>query len=556
MSKAVTSYNLITTSTIAEQAHEETSATLAEVKLGKFNLRRITPPAIFVFSLLLNLVTVRLKNFDGLYGQDAYSYFAYAGELYQHQSLFHHWQWEATSSILYWPFGYSGLAAIFFTVTGPTASGAQLVSIVTWAGVAALVAAIGQRLWTTTGWLAGTVAGLLVALSPLGRQLAVSVMSDAAALFWTLLAIWLTFRASARTSANSEVSPKKDTGVWVWAVGVGIAFGLAILTRYSAITALPLIPLILLRQSSSKDYRKIVFKCILIFGIAALIYLPQLIINQLYPDRFWYNSWLDNWTPLNAFQTSFATRDGLASYASPPLAFYLFYTMLNPHFFTPLIILPAGLGLIFLWRRRKDRPSQNRFSLLVLLAWWLVPALLFSTFIYESERYSLTFMPPIALLAGLGTAKIWHWLRLKPLFWQRAGLLAAVGLLAGLAILSQKHLSGFIADKNQSLAVVQQVEQVVPAKATLITFDISLTFDHYTSYTVRDLWYLDPTQIKGLVTNSASTDGIYLLADPANMRQQWTGNHVGEAFQAASGYIKGTPLGQFGRFWLWKLGAS
>jgi 4-amino-4-deoxy-L-arabinose transferase-like glycosyltransferase len=493
--------------------------------------QKFAPWAVFGFALLANLGTVWQTGFDGLYGQDAYSYFAHSIELYNRQSLFHHWQWETTPRILYWPFGYPGLIALLFFLMGSTPGVAQLISIFCWAGVAGLVTAIGQKLWGRQFPLAGPLAGILVTLSPLGRQVAVSIMSDAAALFWTTLGIWLALKA-------------RDSGrkYYLYAVGTGLALGLAGITRYSALTALPLV-LVFFNWWEVQARKQAVRGVMLAFGLAALIYLPQFIINQLYPERFWFNSWLDDWSPFNAFQTSFTTRDGFAAYPLPPLLFYLVYPLLNLHFFTAGVLVLIGAGLIPLWQHR------NSLEFLMLAGWWLLPILAFSVIPYESERFSLTFMPPVALVAGLGTDWFWHWLKKR--LWRLAGVtLMGLGLV-GLSLISQHHLNGFMAAKASDLNIVRQVESILPAQATLITFDLSLTFDHYTQLKIRDLWSLNPNEIFEVLLDKQPE--IYLLADPVQMAKQWTGNHVGEAFEAAQSRAKGEPLVKFGRYWLWRL---
>jgi 4-amino-4-deoxy-L-arabinose transferase-like glycosyltransferase len=520
---------------------------------GQFKvLLKTAPLAIFVFSLLINLLTVWFQAFDGLYGQDAYSYFAHAGELYAHQSLFHHWQWEATPRILYWPFGYPGLVSLLFILTGPTPGAAQLVSLLCWSGVSALVTTIGQRLWAEQLPLAGPLAGLLLAFSALGRQAAISIMSDAAALFWTALAIWLALHLLEPVSKNK--SSKRYE--WWYAGGAGLALGLAIITRYAAVTALPVVGLLIWQASvHTKNRKKGLGQLVLAFSVMALVYLPQFIINQVYPERFWSGSWLASWSFSNAFQTTFNTPDGFATYVWPPLLFYLVYPFVNLHFFTLGVLLLLGSGLVVLWQKRQD--SNSNATLFLLVGWWLLPVLLFSSFSYENERFSLTLMPPVALVAGLGAASLWHWwqdwVRLKAKVWYGAGLVLAGLGLGGLALFSQQHLNGFMAIKTTELTTIQQVEAALPDPdhANLLTFDLSLTFDHYSHLAVYDLSALDAVHIATVL--ASQPQATFLLADPANMEKQWAGTPIGLAFEAARAHTSATPLAKFGRFWLWRL---
>ena len=491
-------------------------------------LIRFAPGLIFGLALLVNGLTLWRTGFDGLYGQDAYGYFAHGQELHDHLSLFHHWQWEAEPRRLYWPVGYPATLALWFVLTGTSAGAAQLLSVLAWAGTAGLLTRVGQKLFKYP--LVGPLAGLLLALSPLGRQVALSVMADAPALFWTVAAAWLILKG-------------RESGRGSWLVGAGAVLGLAGITRYAALSAWPLIALGALWPGLTSLRPR----WVALAGLATLIMAgPQLVINQIYPAGFWTNSWLADWSPANAFQSSFTTRDGFAAYKMPPSVFYLGWSLLNPRLLTPLALPLVGLGLAKLGQGREW------WTLTWLVAWWLGPVLMFSPIPYENERYSLTLLPPLALLSGLGLA--WVVARVRTVWPSRRMRRIVTAVLVvgfvGLGLLSERHVDGFIRLKELDLTTARQVAATLPSQATLITFDLSLTFDHYTDLKVRDLLTLEQGQIKEL----AGQPAIYLLADPDHMAQQWAGNRVGQAFEAARASASGPPVGRFGRYVLWKLG--
>ncbi len=483
------------------------------------------PWVVFILALALNLATVWRRGFDGLYGQDAYSYFAHAGELRYNLSVFHHWQWEAGPRLLYWPVGYPALVAVLFLLTGATAGAAQLVSLLTWAGTAGLLVSVGQKL--SGRWLVGLVAGGGLALSPLGRQVAISVMADAPTLFWTVLAAWLVLKT-------------RESGQGWYLVGAGFAPGLAGITRYAALPALSLLAIGALWPAAGRV--RIANKWLVFSIIAAgLVYAVQFTINQVYPASFWTNSWLAESSPVNLVKTEFTTRDGFAAYPTSPLVFYLGFSLLNLRFLTALALPLVGLGLFWLWRKR------DGFGAIWLLGWWWLSVLMLSLIPYENERYSLTFLPPLALLVGLGVGQVEQFL--KGRWWQIGLTIALVVSAVGLGVISQRHVEGFINVKEDDLAITRQIEARLPAQATLITFGLSLTFDHYTTYKVRDLWFLDPDSVASL----AQGPETYLLADPENMARQWAGQHVGVAFEAARSRTNGEPLAKFGKYYLWRL---
>jgi hypothetical protein len=509
-----------------------------------FNLQ----PSILVFGfcLILNLLSLLFHPFDGLYGQDSYSYYAHSVELHQNFSLFHHWQWEDKPRLLYWPVGYPLVASLFFKVGGTAPAVAQLVSLLGWGGVAALTADLTHRIATplfpnkTLSYLAASTAGLLVSLSPLGRQAAVTVMADAATLFWTALAIWLAYTSHESSSG--------------WRLIVcGFALGFACITRYFALGAFPVILLCLLLRKPGKKSGLISLLSPLctpfsLIGALALglVCLPQIIINLIYPDPLWGNSWLADWSPANWFRTAFATRDGFATYQLSPLLFNLFGILISPRFLTSALIPLLIFGFMVLLKQRQI------FTLLLILSWWLIPVLFLAGLPYENERYSLSFLPPLALTAGVGTA----WL--IKLFSSRKWLavLALAGLLIcffGLGWLSQRHLNGFIAVKQADLAIVREVDKSLPANAKLITFSLSLTFDRYTTISTYDLYFTDQTRLTRLLSSKGET---YLLVDTENMQNQWANHFVGENYRQAYAFAKNPPFAQFGKYQLWFLANS
>ena len=491
------------------------------------------PLLVFGLALGLNLLTVWYEHFDGLYGQDAYSYFAHSQELFAHFSLFHHWQWEVAPRLLYWPMGYPALVTVFFVFSGATPGAAQLVSLLVGAAAAGLLTSLGYQL--SGSWTVGLVAGSGLALSGLMRQVEVSVMSDAPALFWTTLAVWLTWHA-------------RSSGRGRWLLTAGLAFGLAGITRYTAFSAWPLLGLAWFWPAKGRERLRVLW-LVGAVGLTGLVYLPQFVINQLYPSNFWTNSWLADWSPANVFQTHFETRDGIATYPSAPLVFYLGFGLLNPRLLTPLALPLVGLGLVRLVKIKKEL-----FLLVLLLCWWLLAVLLFSGIPYENERFSLTFLPPVALLAGLGADWLVRWLKSNWLTDRkkaRLGLIGGFGLVGvGMALFSQQHVAGFIAVKENDLAIVRQIEAQLPSSATLITFDLSLTFDHYTSLKVIDLSFLEIASLPEL----SKKGPLYLLAAENRISQERAGEPIGRAFEAARQRAIGSALAQFGPYKLWKLG--
>jgi hypothetical protein len=81
-------------------------------------------------------------------------------------------------------------------------------------------------------------------------------------------------------------------------------------------------------------------------------------------------------------------------------------------------------------------------------------------------------------------------------------------------------LDSFLTAQNRSKIIAAQVEQMLPPQATLITFGLTLTMQHYTGLKTLELFFLDEISLKTL---SDSSDSLYLLLDLPGIETQWRG---------------------------------
>ncbi len=88
---------------------------------------------LFIAALLLRLMVLLPMRFDGLYGQDAYAYYDFAGELRTAISE------GQTPESFFWPLGYPAVLAGTFAIFGSEATVGQMLNILMSAALSPLL---------------------------------------------------------------------------------------------------------------------------------------------------------------------------------------------------------------------------------------------------------------------------------------------------------------------------------------------------------------------------------------------------------------------------------
>ncbi|HWE64155.1 MAG TPA: hypothetical protein VHB98_20790, partial [Chloroflexota bacterium] len=182
-------------------------------------------------------------------------------------------------------------------------------------------------------------------------------------------------------------------------------------------------------------------------------------------------------------------------------------------------------GLLVMCRSRAPGPlGPARPLLLLLLAWWLAPALYLTGVPFESARFTLIYMPPLAILEAIGLAAAARW---WPAPGRTAAWLACALALLGLGILAldaRDPLAALARGKAADLAAVQWLTTHVPDHASIATFGLTLTLYHEGNLQARhwqlaDLSAVTPAGLRRL----AQTGRLVVVANEANLRAQWRG---------------------------------
>src|SRR4051794_29778261 len=313
--------------------------------------------------------------YDGLYGQDAYAYYGQAQALWREvtgqaplpDGLY------SSNGLYHWPIGYHLHLMLGFLLGGPGPGGGRAITLLMTVLTPALVALLASMLWTgapaRNRVVAGLIAGGALLLSGTYMRMGLSIMADVPALFWSILAVLCGLQAWPPDPAVESAPRHRQIA---WAVGAGITFGLAVLTRYGAALLLgPALLYLLLRHLTinrtlsapkiQNPKSKIVWAA-LGFAVAMLPQVAYLLTHDPGPG---VSEWLAGWNLSNLFARTVSSVDGTATYNQPMLVFYLIEPLRGSAagflsaFYLPALLLGAAvlirercwpvLGLLASW---------------------------------------------------------------------------------------------------------------------------------------------------------------------------------------------------------------
>jgi hypothetical protein len=156
----------------------------------------------------------------------------------------------------------------------------------------------------------------------------------------------------------------------------------------------------------------------------------------------------------------------------------------------------------------------------------------------------------MAILAGLGLAVIWN--HLQPRWRPLAAAALAVGLLV-VALFSVRMLGTVNGERNADLQVSAWAAARLPARATTLSFGLTLTLQHVTDLRVLDLSVLSTRDLQRLV---AQRRPLYLLVQMGAMAGQFAAQPPGRNFQFLRSHPGLTRLGALHGYTLARVGGS
>jgi 4-amino-4-deoxy-L-arabinose transferase-like glycosyltransferase len=537
-------------------------------------------PLVLVGGGTVALVAYLLHRFpfDGLYGQDAYAYYFQARALFEEAAgrspvpgaLF------GTNGLQHWPVGYHLQIIAGFLLGGEGLFGPRLLTLAMAVACPVLVYTLLGRFMHNALWVARLLAGLVsAAMLPLNAtytRMGISLMSDIPALFWTLLAVLFFLRLVPPVDdAAGESSRYKR----IWAIGFGAALGVAVLTRYGVAAFVPallcyslanLVAWRKVRPDGDFRWRGVITAAawsVLAFVVALI---PQAAYLATHNPGTTVSDSLSGFSLSNLFSSVSVSADGTASFAQPMIAFYLvnpFWDTASGYlsiFFLPLVLF----GLVYLVRLRS-------WDLLVLLVtWWLIPGLVYASTPYQAQRFTLLYLPAIAIVAGLGiymvveivlknrlsqnNARAWAW--------RSVGLILVVALALG-AVQCWKSVSNWAAThaawqaQDDQVAILARFaadrSSSTDKRAHVISFGATAALYYYTGWPTLELFNTDQKGVEQFVSTSEPT---VVVIPVDSMTTQWAGRPVGDMWQWMQSHYTLTAVGQSGVYTVFQLSGT
>lgn len=445
---------------------------------------------LFVGALLWRAALLLARPFDGLYGQDAFAYYNYALEL-QTNLL----QSRAIPAF-FWPIGFPLHLVFALSVLGVSPPAAQFVSVIAGALLAPLTYTLAREVLRDRGEArartAAVIAGAIVAV---GGQLTISslsIMSDATALAWVTASAWLTLRYT-RTLKFSAL---------LLAV---LTASIAVITRWiMALVALPWTIAVLMAWR--RHWPLIGRRRAALMIVAAILIGGVIVGGQLGSGSHTGDLQVVGWDPLNALRRDVVNSDGVFHY-DWPLAAYYAQPLAQPAYTFPLL---TPVALIGGWALLKTTGARR----VVLIGWPLLMYLFLAGIAWQNPRFAVSYLPPLAVWVAVGFDRVWeHDRRWRPI------VVGAIGLsLLGMSAWSVRVVDNFVARKDADLAVVRQLDRLVPPDGTLITFGLTATVQQYTGLRVVELYHLDEATLGREIQSGRP---LYLLIDQTHIEQQW-----------------------------------
>lgn len=445
--------------------------------------------ALFALALALRALLVVTTGFDGLYGQDAYTYWDEGLTFGRLLGA------GGARGAVVWPNGFPLLVGIATCIAGPSPAAAQGVSLMTGALLAPVLFLLTRSLVPERPW-AAIWAGLMGATAGELVRSSIAVMSDATGVFWATTAAWCLVRTwQARRR-------------WPWLVAAALLTAMAVITRWSYALLAPAFAGFATRRTLRARWPRPA--ALLLIGFVALAAAaPQIIHSMDRPRGLLTNTLLVDWSPANAWRASVQTIDGPVTYDWPS-ALVALAPLVHPAYLFPAFGLAAVVGLIALARDR-------RIGAIVLLAgWWACAYVFLAGLPLQSFRFGIVLVPPTVVLAGIGLATLSERPR-----WRRGVVgVALIGIVftVGWGLRATHAFTDRVGEQRM---LVHEIAARLPAAAVVLASGLTASLTHH--HPDLEVWELGWMSEKALAGALASSRPVYLAVVPEEMAAPGSG---------------------------------
>jgi hypothetical protein len=94
----------------------------------------------------------------------------------------------------------------------------------------------------------------------------------------------------------------------------------------------------------------------------------------------------------------------------------------------------------------------------------------------------------------------------------------AAASLVVMMLWAARSANNFLSEQNASKEIAHTIAALLPPDATILSFGLTLTLEHYTDLEVVELYNLDEEGLQAVVSGSSP---LYLLLDVTNVGHQW-----------------------------------
>ena len=450
------------------------------------------------------LVLVANTGFDGLIGQDAYAYFGYVVD-----SLVVDGALVFPPPPFPFPPGYPYLVAVAVLVLGAAPWVGQLLSFAAALVAAILTAGLAHRIWPGRPWLAATAGSLVVLNGHLGRA-SILVMSDACGL-------------AAATASVLLVMEYRRSGRAPWLVTAAAAAAAAVLCRWAmGLVAVP-VTLYAMAALARLPRGRALGHGLAAAVVTVIVLSPVLVELGSETPGFVVDFDAARWSPGHALQRTTVSAEGTQTFAAPPAVYYAIAPA-HPSVLAPImaVFLLPGLWAAVGTMRSRSGPWRE---VALVVGWALVVYVFLGGIALRNPRFTLTYLPPLAVLAALG---VWKVDELLPSRRRVVATVAALGV-GWTAIGGWSYTVDLVREKARHLQIVRWVEALVEGDARLITFWYTATFRFESGIETIELFDLDLRFIRATLDDLRPT---YLLVNSNNIENQWRGRSPAAGYEA------------------------